>query len=169
MRARLCRHRLESASSPQSEATRIAPEACTRWKDTFLLAVHQVVTECLILRLRAMHVINCASWHTVSSADRLSQGVIAWPQGRRIPRKQVKNRQKMRKNRGGPWDPIFSPHGHPLGAPRRPRGVIRYTASTCKARCVKIWLPSNVQRGVKSQSQQGPPGFSTTSHDARRG
>ena len=22
---------------------------------------------------------------------------------------------------GGPWDPIFPPHGHPLGAPRRPR------------------------------------------------
>ena len=24
---------------------------------------------------------------------------------------------------GGPWDPIFPPHGHPLGAPRRPRGA----------------------------------------------
>ena len=31
---------------------------------------------------------------TVSCADRLSQGVIAWPQVRRIPMKQVQNRAK---------------------------------------------------------------------------
>ena len=42
---------------------RIAPEACTRWKDTFLLPYDQVVTECWILRPRAMQVINCEAGH----------------------------------------------------------------------------------------------------------
>ncbi|EOD31100.1 hypothetical protein EMIHUDRAFT_203209 [Emiliania huxleyi CCMP1516] len=45
MRARLCRHSLESASSqsPRQFVTGIASEACTRWKDTFLLAAARLV------------------------------------------------------------------------------------------------------------------------------
>ena len=35
---------------------------------------------------------------TVSSADRLSQGVIAWPQVRRIPMKTSKKSREKRKN-----------------------------------------------------------------------
>ena len=41
--------------------------------------------------------------------------------------KTSKNREKKKKNPekigacGGPWEPISPPHGHPLGAPRRPR------------------------------------------------
>ena len=63
---------------------------------------------------------------TVSCADRLSQGVIAWPQVRRIPMKTSKKSRKKKKLQkigacGGPWDPISPPHGHPLGPPRRPR------------------------------------------------
>ena len=65
---------------------------------------------------------------TVSSADRLSQGVIAWPQVPRIPMKTSKKSHKKRKPEkigacGGPWDPIPPPHGYPLGPPRAPRGA----------------------------------------------
>ena len=68
---------------------------------------------------------------TVSSADRLSQGVIAWPQSvRRIPTKTSKNRKKEENPKkigacGGPWDPISPPHGYPLGPPRPPRAAVR--------------------------------------------
>ena len=63
---------------------------------------------------------------TVSSAERLSQGVIAWPQNAEFP--QVKNRAKKEKNIKNrrprrPWDPIFPPHGYPLGPPRPPRAL----------------------------------------------
>ena len=47
-------------------------------------------------RPRTMQVINCASWHGQQRRQRLSQGVIAWPQVRRIPMKRVENRQKRK-------------------------------------------------------------------------
>ena len=63
---------------------------------------------------------------TVSCADRLSQGVIAWPQVRRIPMKTSKKSRKKKKTPKNrrlrrAMDPISPPHGHPLGPPRRPR------------------------------------------------
>ena len=73
---------------------------------------------------------------TVSSAERMSPGGIAWPHVRRVPvkttdksrTKQAKKRQKRKTIQkigacGGPWDPISPPHGHPLGPPRRPRDL----------------------------------------------
>ena len=118
MRARLCRHSLESASS-QSEA--VCDAHCARsvhaaGRTPSYWPYDQVVTECLILRPRAMQVINCASWHGQQRrqvvARRDSMAAI-----RRIPGKIEKIGAC-----GGPWDPISPPHGHPLGPPRRPRG-----------------------------------------------
>ena len=39
-----------------------------------------------------------------------------------------KSREKRKKSEkigacGGPWDPIFPPHGYPLGPPRPPRAL----------------------------------------------
>ena len=48
------------AANLRQFVTRIASEACTRWKDTFLLAVRAGRH---ILRPRAMQVINCAAWY----------------------------------------------------------------------------------------------------------
>ena len=64
---------------------------------------------------------------TVSSAERMSQGVIAWPQVRRIPLKQVKNRakkEKSTKNRrlrraGGPHLPPAWVPPRALASPQR--------------------------------------------------
>ena len=77
-----------------------------------------------------MQVINCAAWHGVSSADRLSQGVIAWPQVRRIPMKTSKKSPKKSKNRSARLRRAMGPHlppawsmvhGHPLASGRAPR------------------------------------------------
>ena len=81
MRARLCRHSLESASS-QSEA--VCDAHCVRsvhaaGRTPSYWPYDQVVTECWILRPRAMQVVNCAAGHGQQRRQAVAR-VIAWPQ-----------------------------------------------------------------------------------------
>ena len=125
MRARLCRHSLESASS-QSEA--VCDAHCVRsvhaaGRTPSYWPYDQVVTECLILRPRAMQVINCAAWHGQQRRQAVARR-DSMAASRRIP---MKTSKKSRKNPqkigacGGPWDPISPPHGYPLGPSPPPR------------------------------------------------
>ena len=87
----------------------------------------QVVTECWILRPRAMQVVNCAAGHGQQRRQAVARRDSMAASTPNSHEKQVKNREKRKKLQkigacGGPWDPISPPHGHPLGPPRRPRG-----------------------------------------------
>lgn len=87
----------------------------------------QVVTECLILRPRAMQVINCAAGHgqqrrqAVARRDSMAAST---------PNSHVKTSKKCQKRKkrekigacGGLGDPISPPHGYPLGPSPPPRG-----------------------------------------------
>ena len=112
---------------------RAGPEHCARsvhaaGRTPSYWPYDQVVTECLILRPRAMQVINCASWHGQQRRQAVARrdSMAARPAN---SLKQVKNRQKEKKCRKigaccGPWDPISPPHGYPLGPPPPPRATL---------------------------------------------
>ena len=76
----------------------IASEACTRWKDTFLLAVRAGRH---ILRPRAMQVINCAAWYgqqrrqAVARRDSMAARIMA-ANARNSLEKQGKNCSLLR-------------------------------------------------------------------------
>jgi len=83
----------------------------------------QVVTECLILRPRAMQVINCAAWHGQQrrkDVARRDSMAASTPNSHEKTSEKSRKKEKMAKIGacGGPWDPIAPPHGYPLGPPR---------------------------------------------------
>ena len=85
------------AANLRQFVTRIASEACTRWKDTFLLAVRAGRH---ILRPRAMQVINCAAWYGQQRRQAVARrdSMAAYPaNARNSLEKQVKNRPKKKK------------------------------------------------------------------------
>ncbi len=97
---------------------------------------------------------------TVSSADRLSHGVIAWPQVRRIPMKTSKKSHKKEDPApkrigacGGPWDPIAPPHGYPLGPPRPPRDG---TSTLVEARATRYDYVYELDRHVVPRRDDDP-------------
>ena len=88
------------AANPRHFVTRIASEACTRWKDTFLLAVRygQVVTECWRLRPRAMQVVNCAAGHGQQRRQAVARRDSRW---RRNTPNSHENKSKKRTAKHG--------------------------------------------------------------------
>ena len=127
---------------------------------------------------------------TVSSADRLSQGVIAWPQVRRIPMKTSKNREKKKKipkksapaaGHGTPspprmdtlWGPRAGPEdcitvtcvgAHGWGSNgqicRTLISIIKATASSCTQSYESIWSNRRYRYAIDVASPPPPGGAS---------
>ena len=108
---------------------------------------------------------------TVSSADRLSQGVIAWPQVRRIPLKTSKKSRKKEKSRksrrlrravGPHLPPAWVPSRAPA-PPQRRRGErerVRLFGESRAARDMPIWPargPTTTPLGAHARNRQARP------------
>ena len=107
----------------------------------------QVVTACLILRPRAMQVINCASWHGQQRRQAVARR-DSMPQVRRIPMKTSKNREKKKKipkksapaaGRGNPSPPRMDTLWGPRAGPER--GDARVAPPCPTTSCVWRSLP----------------------------
>ena len=156
-----CRHSLESASS-QSEVTRIAPEACTQLEG-HLPTGRSVVTECLILRPRAMQVINCAAWHGQQRRQAVARrdSMAASTPNSHENKIQVKNRQKNPKKSA-------PAAGHGTPSPPRmdtlwgPRAGPEFTL------CLKAGGKGSLGRWVPRATQKPVDGMPEVRLDSRK-